>query len=66
MPERRRFKQTTALEQRLKVEADRLRQKADTLPPGDNREAALRKAQEAERASQMTDWLTSPSFQPSK
>jgi len=66
MPERRRFKQTKALEERLKVEADQLRQQADMLPPGDSREAALRKAREAERASQMTDWLTSPSLQPSK
>ena len=60
MQHRRRFKQTTTLEARLAEEARRLREEAELLPHGPVREAALRRAQEAETGSQMNEWLKSP------
>lgn len=64
--QRRRFKQTTSLEQRLAEEAKRLRERAKTLPPGPDRERLLRRAREDEMVVQMTDWITSPGLQPPK
>jgi len=64
--QRRRFKQTTSLEQRLAEEAHRLREQAKTLPPGADRERLLRKAREDEMVAQMTGWITSPGLQPPK
>jgi hypothetical protein len=57
--QRRRFKQTETLEQRLTDEAIRLREEAKLLPPGAVREAALRKARQTETASHISDWLNS-------
>lgn len=57
---RRRFKQTLPLEERLAGEAKRLREAAELLPPGPVREAALRKARQAETGSHMSEWLKSP------
>jgi hypothetical protein len=62
--QRRRFKQTQSLEERLANEARRLREEARLLPPGALREAVLRKARQAETASRMSDWLRSPGLQP--
>jgi hypothetical protein len=42
--ERRRFKQTLSLEERLAQEAERLREQAKQLPAGAERETLLRKA----------------------
>ncbi|AHY52781.1 hypothetical protein [Bradyrhizobium japonicum] len=64
--ERRRFKQTQSLEQRLAQEAERLREQARKLPAGAERETLLRKARQAETGSHMSEWLTSPGLQPSK
>ena len=60
MSKRRRFKQTVSLEERLAEEARRLREEAELLPHGPVRDAALRKARQAETASHMSDWLRSP------
>ena len=38
----------------------RLREEAELLPPGPVRDAALRKARQAETESHMQDWLSSP------
>jgi hypothetical protein len=57
---RRRFKQTVSLEERLAEEARRLREEAELLPHGPVREAALRKARQAETGSHMSEWLTPP------
>lgn len=62
--ERRHFKQTRSLEERLSEEAKRLREEAKLLPPGAVREAMLRKARQAETGSHMTEWLTSPGLRP--
>jgi hypothetical protein len=64
MSKRRRFKQTVSLEERLAEEARRLREEAELLPHGPVRDAALRKARQAETASHMSNWLTSPELQP--
>jgi hypothetical protein len=62
--QRRRFKQTQSLEERLANEAKRLREEANLLPPGALRDAVLRKARQAETGSQMSEWLHSPGLQP--
>jgi hypothetical protein len=54
---RRRFKQVEPLEQRLEKEAQRLRYQARLLPPGLQREVALRKARQAETAARLSTWL---------
>ncbi|MGW1421443.1 hypothetical protein [Bradyrhizobium manausense] len=64
MSKRRRFKQTLSLEDRLAQEAERLREKAKSLPPGPQREDALRKARQAETGAHMSEWLRSPGLQP--
>ena len=58
--QRRRFKQTRSLEERLSEEAKRLRAEAKLLPPGVARDEMIRKARHAETASHMNEWLTSP------
>lgn len=62
--ERRRFKQTQSLEVRLAEQAKRLRQEAKRLPPGTKRDEMIRKARQAETASHMNEWLTSPAPRP--
>jgi hypothetical protein len=57
--ERRRFKQTTPLEQRLTAEAERLRKEARDTPPGIECERLIRRARQAETAVHIQEWLTS-------
>lgn len=64
--QRRRFKQTQSLEQRLAEEAERLREQAKLLSPGPLRDQVLRKARQAETGSHMSEWLRSPGLQPPK
>ena len=64
--QRRRFKQTLTLEERLAREAKRLRDEAKLLPPGAVREELLRKARQADTGSHMSEWLRSPELQPPK
>ncbi|TYL83905.1 hypothetical protein FXB40_45745 [Bradyrhizobium rifense] len=66
MGSRRRFSQISPFEERLAEEARRLREEAELLPHGPVRDAALRKARQAETGSHMTEWLTSPGLQPPK
>lgn len=63
MFKRRRFKQTSTLEQRLAIEAKQLREGAAKLPPGVERERLLRRARQDETASHMSEWLRSPGLQ---
>jgi hypothetical protein len=60
MQKQRRSAHTRTLEQRLAEEAKRLREEANLLPHGALREAALRRARQAETGSHMSDWLRSP------
>jgi hypothetical protein len=64
--QRRRFKQTDTLEERLATEAKRLREQAKALPPGPDRDILLRKARQCETGSHMSEWLSSPGLQPPK
>jgi hypothetical protein len=67
MPNRRRVKHTKTFQERLAEEALRLREAAGKLPPGsDAQEILLRRARQAETASHINEWLTSPGLQPPK
>jgi hypothetical protein len=54
------FNPAETLEQRLTNEARRLREEAKLLPPGVVREAVIRRAQQAETGSHISEWLSSP------
>lgn len=64
--ERRRFKQTTTLDERLGEQAKRLRKEAQGTPPGVERDKLIRQARQVETAAHMQDWLASPGMQPPK
>jgi hypothetical protein len=64
MMQRRRFKHTSSLEERLSEEAKRLRAKAKLLPPGAARDEMIRRARQAELAAHLNEWLTSPGLRP--
>lgn len=64
--ERRRFKQTTGLDQRLADQAKRLREEAKGMTPGIERDRLIRGARQAEVAARMNEWLSSPGLQPPK
>jgi hypothetical protein len=61
---RRRIKQTTSLEERIAEQARLLREEAELLPHGPVREAAIRRARQAETGSHINQWLRSPGLQP--
>jgi hypothetical protein len=60
MRRRQEFNPVQTLEERLADEARRLREEAELLPPGAVREAALRRARQAETGLHMSEWLRSP------
>jgi hypothetical protein len=62
--QRRRFKNTLSFPDRLDQEAERLRAEAEKLPHGTERDMLLRKARQAETASHINEWLTSPGLRP--
>ena len=62
--ERRRFKQAQSLRDRLATWADGLRQQADQLPEGPERDALLKKLRQADTAAHMEDWANSSGLQP--
>jgi hypothetical protein len=66
MNERRRFRQTQSLKQRLLDRVRGLREEARLARPGLEREAVLRKARQTETAAHMDEWLRSPGLQPPK
>ncbi len=66
MFERRRFKQTKSLKERLLAEAKNLREEAKMLSHGPLRDGALKKARQTEAAAHMDDWLNSPGLRPPK
>jgi len=63
---RRRVKQTRSLEERMAEQAAKLKEQANRLPPGQEREELLKRARVAETGAHLSDWLTSPGFQPPK
>ena len=64
--ERRRFKQSASLDQRLLQQAERLRKEAHGIPPGAQRDRLLRLARQAETGAHMSEWLASPGLQTPK
>jgi hypothetical protein len=64
MQTRPRFPQNLkSLSQRLNDEAQRLRKEARGTQPGVERERLIRKARQAETASRIDKWLSSPGLQ---
>ena len=64
---RRRVKQPTSLDERLAEQSRQIRTQAEALPHGSKeREGLVRKARQADTASHMNEWLTSPGLQPPK
>ncbi|MCK1392514.1 hypothetical protein [Bradyrhizobium sp. 1] len=60
---RRRIKHTLSFEERLAEEAKRFKEAAEKELPGSHaRELLLRRARQAEAASHINDWLTSPAL----
>ena len=57
---------TPTFEQRLAQEAHRVKERAETLPHGEERELLSREARQLETASRINDWLSSPGLQPPK
>jgi hypothetical protein len=58
------FKQPQSLKASLSEEAKRLRAEAELLPPGAVRDEMIRRARQAEIASHLDEWLTSPGLRP--
>nr|WP_247990526.1 hypothetical protein [Bradyrhizobium sp. 186] len=54
----------TTAEERFADAATRLREQAEKLPPGHERDVMLRKASLDEAASHMFEWLNSPGLRP--
>jgi hypothetical protein len=51
-------------EQRLAQEAHRIKERAETLPQGKERELLSRKARQLDTASRISEWISSPGLQP--
>ena len=51
------------LQSRLLVQVMRLKEETSALPYGPLRDAEIRKARQAETASHMSEWLSSPGLQ---
>lgn len=66
MTERRRFKQTQSFQERLRAFAEDARDQATGMRPGAERDELLRKARQAETASHLNEWASSPGLQPPK
>ena len=62
---RRRVKHTMSFEERLAQEATKFREEAEKQPTGSlARELLLRRARQAETASHINSWVSSPGLQP--
>jgi hypothetical protein len=61
---RRRATHTGPLDERLVLEAERLKEAAKSLKPGKRRQEMMRKARQTEMAASITLWISSPGLQP--
>jgi len=52
------------LQDRMALHALRLNEEAQSLRPGPERDAMIRRARQAETASHVDEWLSSPGLQP--
>jgi hypothetical protein len=59
MLRRRRFKQTTSLQERLAEYAKNAQKRANDMPPGNEREMLLRQARQADTGVHIEEWLSS-------
>jgi hypothetical protein len=66
MFKRRRFKQQLTLQDRLTAWAKKVREQAEPLKPGPEKNALLKKASQAETASHVDTWANSPGLRPPK
>jgi hypothetical protein len=66
MQRRRRFKQTISFQDRLAAWAAKVREQADRLPHGPERDHLLRKARRADTASHLEEWANSSGLQSPK
>ncbi|TGN90919.1 hypothetical protein EOW77_0003540 [Bradyrhizobium yuanmingense] len=64
--QRQKVKQTRSLEERMAEQAADLKERANQLPAGAERESLLRRARLAETGAHISDWLRSPGLQPPK
>ena len=64
MPQRRRLRQTTSLQDRLETWSRQVRERAESLPPGPERDELLRKLKQAHTAADIDGWAKSPGLQP--
>jgi len=64
MKHRRRFKQQTSLQDRIVEWAIGVREQADAMSPGPERDELLKKLRQAETAMHFEDWANSPGSQP--
>lgn len=62
--QRRTVKHTSLLEKRLLQMAHDCREKAGKLQPGIERDQLMRKARQAETASHLSEWVSSPGLRP--
>ncbi len=60
MKKRRRFKQTTSLQERLAAFAQDVRAEASGLPPSRKRDELLERARRAETAAGFDEWARRP------
>jgi hypothetical protein len=58
--------QDKLFQERLSAFADQERKKAEQLPPGPERDAALTRIRQAETAAHLDEWINSPALQPPK
>ena len=63
MPRIPRHQLNAPVQDRLMLEAMRLKDEANKLPPGSLRDAGIRKARQAVTASHVNEWLSSPGLQ---
>lgn len=66
MVKRRRFKQTESLHDRLSAWAEEVRQQAEQLPPGPERDDLITKLRQADATSHIEGWLNSPGLRSPK
>jgi len=59
MQRRQRVKHKATFEERLSAEAQRLRELARTVSPGQERERLIRRTRQAETASHISEWVSS-------
>lgn len=66
MQRRRRFKQVTTLQDRIAEWAAGVREQANEMQPGPERDELLMKLRQAETAMHLEDWANSTGFQAPK